>query len=234
MVPVPSTLDEDVLALDVRGYLERSVRSGEDGLSHAVLRSTFLQDVSLPPLGLYALMTTREARSPQAVARNAQQIFRDYGALFREFWSVTREVPVPEGGWGQLFDIRPTGNKRLDRYREDVLQLFRDKFGVLKREAFGPSQPSLTRRFLVPVLGVVGGVTVALNGGLGLVLAAVSGGVVATAKEEALAKWTQLVRGHVDQYRELDRVLLRDPSMANTMATIESQVEHVFGRSLAR
>jgi hypothetical protein len=220
----------------VRSYFERSLKGGEDGLSRIVQQSTFLQNVALPPLGLYALMVTRESGSPEAVARNARQIFIDYGAIFREFWGITREVPVPKGGWGQLLDIAHTGDHRLDSYHEQVMRLFRDKFGALKMEVHGPRKASLTRRFLVPVLlGAASGVTTALVGGLGsLLVAAVGGAGAGWAKEEATARLSQLLQGHVDQYRELDRVLLRDPSLAGAMATVESQVERVFGRPLSR
>jgi hypothetical protein len=220
----------------VRGYFERSLKAGEDGLSTVVRGSEFLQNVSLPPLGLYALMATREKGSPQAVAKNARRIFQEYGAVFREFWRVSREAPVPEGGWGQLLDISRTGNRKLDKYHDDVLRLFRDKFGAIKMEAYGRREPSLTRRFIVPVLlGAASGVTTALTGGLGsLLMAAVGGAGAGVAKEEAMTRLSHFLRGHVDQYRELDRILLRDPSSVGAMSTIEAQVEHIFGRRLTR
>ncbi|MEN7344317.1 MAG: hypothetical protein AAAFM81_15300, partial [Pseudomonadota bacterium] len=196
-------------------------------------------DISLPPIGLYALMRASANARPMDVVAGAVSEFERYGTLFREFWRQTRKIEPPKDGWTTM-----VGDHALDQYHVEIERTLSDELNALKHRSRS-NNPTLLERFVCPVLttaeaiggsgiGAVLGVAVdaALGGGaLGAAGSGALGGLVGKAAERLSSGGKSYLCRHFDDYRQLDDSLMHSAHELR-LDRLGEQVEAVFGRKL--
>lgn len=191
--------------------------------------------LALPPIGLYALMTSDEAAGPAGVARTAREAFIDYGRAFRNFRAKTREVKPPPGGW-----TAETGDPHLDAAAERIERTLSDKLGKLDA-ATANLRAGKAVSTLDDVLAPVMDLTIEIaSGAIGDLVAElttnVAGLLAGALAEEALQRLYGVARdraiAHIDEYRALDDAMLTSFGPQLNLAALAEKVENTLGRRL--
>jgi hypothetical protein len=210
----------------LRKLAEEGAQGGTGpGLFGEVLR----EDRPLPPIGLYALMLTREKGKPIALLVTALEKFKNHRALRKLMWGHTRaglKLQIP--------------GKTLDDYHREVDDYFLDAYRRLDTGAPAFSKaaaPDRVKKYVVPaLLSALAGlapVPGVVAGAAALALKVIVG-TAAGASARALGDTLLGVglNSYISEYKSLQFAFGKDPAFARPSATIAEQVERVFERPL--
>jgi hypothetical protein len=216
-------------------YVLREVVRQVGEAQPATLLAANLEDtIPYPPIGLYALMLTKE-KQPAALLTTALAKFKQDGDLQRVLWEKTQEG----------LRLRP-GAKTLDEYHQLVDEKFFDAFRRLEKEARELKQTATTarsvRRYAIPaVMGAVGAAAVAP----GVAAAAALTGLAALAAKVAIDiaenfgvavlsdRWAgDGINSYLSQYADLKWDFANHPALRQSTGKIAEQVQLVLGREL--
>lgn len=210
--------------------LERMVREvGHDIHVENILVENLQQQVPLPPLGLYTLMTTKSAGNPVALLNDALESFRGDPSFQKMIWKVTREA--------MTLKQREAG---LEELHGSVDDFFSERYKATAKAAEGikalGSRSQAMKEYLIPAaVGAITGLA-PLTFGVGVValLCKALGGVATGATARVVGD--KLVKSgfntYISQYRNLRWEFAHEEALRQPMAALESQVERVFGRRL--
>jgi len=183
----------------------------------------------LPPLGLYALMATREPNRPAAILEMAYNEFRQDDGLMRLIWANTK------GG----ISLKKT--TAADDYPWKIDQYFYDRYKTMEK-ALVATKPLTSRRkkgraYLVPAVlkGLVKAIPEALGVGKAWdVVYAVIREIGTEASIPFLSDYL-LDSGcdsYISHYEDFKWNLEKDDAVKKGLASISDQVQRVFGRPL--
>ena len=223
--------------------LREIVRQIGEAQPASLLTATLEDTIPYPPIGLYALMITKEPR-PAALLTTALTKFKHEPDLQKVLWEQTQEG----------LRLRP-GAKTLEEYHLAVDQKFFESFRRLDKEAREMKQTATTartvRRYGIPaVLGAVAGAALAPYAAPLAAAAAAAGaaalqGIITTVVTIAMEmakdvgvdvlsdRWAgDGINSYISQYADLKWDFANDPALRQPTARIADQVEFVFGRQL--
>lgn len=232
---VPNPNFEQVTKEHVRLFkdflLERLVRdlqSAPDAPN--LLVENLRSETPLPPIGLYALMATREERRPGAVLETALRGFRENVALMKHIWECTL------GG----MKIKSTADR--ERVQAQIDAEFYKHYKTLEKEAAGikvlSARAGRSRTYVVPALLKAGAGLVPKALGLGGLADAVYQIVRDTASDASVGFLSGRLLGagcdsYISEYQSFKWDLAQDDAVKQPLARLAQQVERVFGRPLA-
>lgn len=194
-----------------------------------LLTEAFRDVTPLPPIGLYALMLTKEKGKPIAVLLTAIERFKKHRALRKLVWGHTKAG----------LELRAR-REQLDDYQREVNEYFLEAYRRLKEEGEGIREAvsfgDQIKKYTIPALfGVLAGL-VPIPGAVGAAALAyqVLIGTAAGATAEALGDKLLSVglNSYISEYKSFRFALASDPALAQPVARIADQVERVFGRKL--
>lgn len=204
--------------------LARQARPRDD----EVLAESLSETTPLPPIGLYALMLTRDRGAPVAVLLTAMDQFRSLNAL--------RDLVAAHTRAGMNIQQR---KQAVEESRRQIDNHFLDAYRALETgkgiERIGGVGEKLKKYIVPALLSTVAGL-VAGPVGVGAV-ALVSNVLIETATSASAsaigdALLGEGVNSYIAQYRTLRFALLEDPALAQPAGRIADQVQAVFGRTL--
>jgi hypothetical protein len=194
-----------------------------------ILVENMKQSTPLPPIGLFALMVTREKKKPIAILLTALNYFKYDTALQKMMWRTTEE------------GIRlPQRDPDLKAYNALVTEQFKQRYNQLDEKAEGivevGSSGSKFRKFVIPTVLDAAASFIPLPGvgALGAVFK-VLGNIAIGTSTNALAELLTAGGGnsYITQYLRLQRDFKKTEELAQPISAIAGRVEEVFGRSLA-
>jgi hypothetical protein len=194
-----------------------------------VLRENMLQKTPLPPIGLFALMLTRERGKPLAVLITALNYFKYDTALQKLIWQTTEE--------GMRL---PLTSPNLAAYSEQVTAQFKHRFGQLDRKAEGirnvAAPGARLRQYVIPAALSLAADAVPVPGKtfLGRVCKSLAErGISDSAKALGDVLVGRGCNSYISQYMSLKYDFKNRAELAQPLAAIGTQVEAVFGRQLS-
>jgi hypothetical protein len=209
-------------------YLVAQVAKDIPAGENNVLAENMRQEAPLPPLGLFALMLTRERGNPISMLMTALNYFKYDTALQELVWKTTEE--------GMRL---PLTNPDLDEYGKQVTEQFKYRFKELDRKAEGitnvASRGQRLRRYVIPTVLSLAADVVPIPGKTLL------GGIFKSLAEHGLADSAKALgdaligRGcnsYISKYMSLRYDFSKTEELAQPLAAIAARVEEVFGRPL--
>lgn len=210
-------------------YLLKQVVDDLDRGRANILVENMAQATPLPPIGLFALMLTREKGKPMAVLVTALNYFKYETKLQKIIWRTTEEglrLPQPDP------DLKAYNALVLDLFKQRYAQLDEKADGIVQAASPGKS----LRKFVIPtVLSTAADfVPIPGKGTLGAVfkvLAQITLGTSTNALAELLT--ADGGNSYMTQYLRLLRDFKKTEELAQPISAIAGRVEEVFGRPLA-
>lgn len=209
-------------------YLVAEVAKGISTAKINVVAENMRQKAPLPPLGLFALMLTREKGKPIAVLMTALNYFKYDTALQKLIWKTTEE--------GMRL---PLTRPDLEAYSEQVTEQFKHRFKQIDRNAEGikklASRSERLRQYIIPTALSLAADAVPIPGKtlLGRVFKALAErGIADSAKALGDALIGRGCNSYISQYISLRYDFSNTEELAKPLAAIGARVEEVFGRPL--
>jgi hypothetical protein len=210
-------------------YLLAKVVGDIDTGKANILVENMQQSTPLPPIGLFALMATREKKKPMALLMTALNYFKYDTALQKMMWRTTEE------------GLRlPQEDPDLEAYNSLVMERFKQRYNQIDEKADGivaaATSGSKFRKFVIPtVLGTAADlIPIPGAGSLGAVFK-ILGKIAIGTSTNALAELLTAGGGdsYITQYLRLTRDFKKTAELAQPISAIAGRVEEVFGRPLA-
>ncbi len=208
--------------------VSEEIRTGPDDTN--ILAENMRQAAPLPPIGLYALMLTKDKGKPIAVLETALERFKNDSALQKLMWERTEEGL-------KLKD----GKSDLEAYARGVEEHFENSYSLLDRQAknitsVAHSANAGMRKWVIPALLTTSAAFVPpVGAGAAAIAFKLLIGTSVTAGIRFLSD--RLAAGgcnsYLSQYRSLSYDFERARELKTPLSEIASRVEEIFGRPLA-